>query len=84
MSRICFNCMKTTDDGAFCSFCGKKSKTAATHHLTPGTVLHGKYTVGYALGEGGLGITYVGLDNSLQMKVAIKEFFPHSQCRHNT
>lgn len=76
MSRMCFNCMKITEDGDFCAFCGKKLKTAPAHHLLPGSVLNGKYTVGYALGEGGFGITYIGLDNSLQIKVAIKEFFP--------
>lgn len=76
MSRMCFNCMKMTEDGEFCVFCGKKLKTAPAHHLLPGTVLNGKYTIGYALGEGGFGVTYIGLDNSLQIKVAIKEFFP--------
>ena len=76
MSRMCFNCMQMTEDGDFCAFCGKKLKTAPAHHLLPGTVLNGKYTVGYALGEGGFGVTYIGLDNSLQIKVAIKEFFP--------
>lgn len=76
MSRMCFNCMKMTEDGEFCAFCGKKLKTAPAHHLLPGTILNGKYTVGYALGEGGFGVTYIGLDNSLQIKVAIKEFFP--------
>lgn len=76
MSRMCFNCMKMTEDGEFCAFCGKKLKTAPAHHLLPGTILNGKYTIGYALGEGGFGITYIGLDNSLQIKVAIKEFFP--------
>lgn len=76
MSRMCFNCMQMTEDGEFCAFCGKKLKTAPAHHLLPGTILNGKYTVGYALGEGGFGVTYIGLDNSLQIKVAIKEFFP--------
>ena len=76
MSRMCFNCMQVTEDGDFCAFCGKKLKAAPAHHLLPGTVLNGKYTVGYALGEGGFGVTYIGLDNSLQIKVAIKEFFP--------
>lgn len=84
MSRMCFNCMKVTEDGPFCYYCGKKAKTPAPHHLTPGTVLHGKYTVGYALGEGGFGITYAGLDNSLEMKVAIKEFFPKGIVERNS
>ena len=77
MSRMCFNCMQMTEDGDFCAYCGKKLKAAPAHHLLPGTVLNGKYTVGYALGEGGFGVTYIGLDNSLQIKVAIKEFFPN-------
>ncbi len=76
MSRMCFNCMKMTEDGDFCAYCGKKPKTAPAHHLQPGTTLNEKYVIGYALGEGGFGVTYAGLDDSLQIKVAIKEFFP--------
>lgn len=53
--------------------------------IKPGTVLHNRYTVGQVLGHGGFGITYVGKDNSLQMKVAIKEFFPRAiVTRNNT
>lgn len=34
--------------------------------------------IGCALGEGGFGITYVGLDLNLKKKLAVKEFFPRS------
>lgn len=52
-------------------------------YIKPGTILHGRYTVGEVLGNGGFGITYFGQDNSLQMKVAIKEFFPRALVTRN-
>jgi len=45
--------------------------------LRPRTRLHDEqYLVGKRLGRGGFGITYLALDTGLQMRVAIKEFFP--------
>ena len=63
---------------AFCPHCGKSaSEPNAPHQLACGTILNGKYLVGRAIGEGGFGITYVGLDLNLELKIAIKEFFPN-------
>jgi len=46
------------------------------HHLPPGAVLHGKYKLDGVIGEGGFGITYMGWHTALELKVAIKEFYP--------
>ncbi|MCD8354775.1 MAG: serine/threonine protein kinase, partial [Clostridiales bacterium] len=67
--------------GESCPHCGltQGTYTPAPHHLPPGTVLAGRYLVGRVLGEGGFGITYIGCDLRLEMKVAIKEYFPVDQ-----
>ena len=75
----CSNCMKelTVENAVFCPYCGKNPKEQnALHRLSAGTVLHDRYLVGATLGEGGFGITYVGFDTTLQMKVALKEYYP--------
>ena len=54
------------------------------HHLPPGTVLLGRYLVGRALGEGGFGITYIGYDLRLELKVAIKEYYPVDRATRNS
>ncbi len=65
------------DDASVCPKCGKDlTSEDPVHHLRPGTLLAGKYVVGTALGEGGFGITYLGINTKLDLKVAIKEFFP--------
>lgn len=48
--------------------------------LNEGTVVGGRYTLEKVLGKGGYGITYKGMDNRLQIPVAIKEYFPLFWC----
>jgi serine/threonine protein kinase len=61
----------------FCSQCGfDNEQPKEPHHLPPRSILAGKYLVGKVLGEGGFGITYLGFDLNLNIKVAIKEYFP--------
>ncbi len=79
MAKYCYHCMGImADDRQICSACGRNNSVPVpAHHLLPGTVLNNKFSVGYALGEGGFGITYIGRDNNLDIKVAIKEFYPN-------
>ena len=76
----CVNCMEEIEKYP-CLHCGFD----AGAQLQPGyalpwnTILHGKFLVGKMLGQGGFGITYVGWDLSLDVKVAIKEFYPAGQ-----
>ena len=75
---FCFRCMaQISENDSTCPHCGKKPVAGVpVYHLLPGTILNGRYMVGMALGEGGFGITYLGLDLMLNMKVAIKEYYP--------
>ena len=77
-TRYCYGCMKPiqTDDH-MCGTCGFDAFAykAEPHHLQPGTILHDRYLVGRVIGEGGFGITYVGVDTLLDRKVAVKEFY---------
>lgn len=61
-----------------CPVCGLTAGTyqPAPHHIPPGTILMNRYLFGRVLGEGGFGITYLACDLRLDLKVAIKEFFP--------
>lgn len=79
MERICMGCMEKYDDSMeVCPHCGYifDSPPEKSYHLKPGTVLHGKYVVGKALGYGGFGITYIGWDYVMERKLAIKEYLP--------
>lgn len=77
-NKFCLYCMAPVEDGKPCHACGltQGSYTPAPHHLPPGTLLKDRYLVGRVLGEGGFGITYIGCDLQLELKVAIKEYFP--------
>ena len=73
----CYTCMDETREGEFCSHCGSRLHTQAPlHQLAPGTILNAKYLIGSFIGEGGFGITYIGKDLNLDVRVAIKEYYP--------
>ncbi len=85
MNRRCLNCMKTYEipEGQesnlfICPFCGYAENTPPKEitYLYPGTVLQNRYMIGTTLGAGGFGITYKAWDTTLEMVVAIKEYYP--------
>lgn len=78
--KYCMNCMQPLSWDGTCPHCGLAAEkiSDAPHHIPHGSKLfHGKYLVGRVLGEGGFGITYIGLDLTLLIAVAIKEYFPN-------
>ncbi len=74
--------MEYTGSSCSCGFDSSKYKVQ-NYHLVPGAVLKGKYRIGRVLGEGGFGITYVGYDDFLGRKVAVKEFYLNGYVSRN-
>ena len=80
INHLCPNCMRETRGNEDrCGLCGYDlhSKPDNVHALQPYSILQGKYLVGNVIGEGGFGITYIGLDLNLEIRIAIKEFYPN-------
>lgn len=79
MDKLCLGCMEYYE-GALpqCPHCGYGEGTLAAeaYHLPPGTILQGRYLIGRVLGFGSFGVTYIGYDQKLKWKVAIKEYLP--------
>ncbi len=75
----CMGCMEEiSEKEEVCKYCGyrKDEDVKEAYYLLPGKVVGGKYIVGKVLGYGGFGVTYIGWDNVLNRKVAIKEYLP--------
>ncbi|HML68720.1 MAG TPA: protein kinase [Clostridia bacterium] len=76
---ICMQCMKELHErNGICRHCGFDNAVCANsaHQLACGSILAGTYLVGRILGQGGFGITYIGYDLNLDIRVAIKEYYP--------
>ena len=77
---LCTGCFAQLEaSGGACPACGhsEAAQAVSPHQLRPRTILNGKYLLGKVLGEGGFGITYIGWDLNLDIKVAIKEYYPN-------
>ena len=86
-SSLCMHCMNpAVDKNGVCGVCGTNSSIVENkaHQLECGSILAGTYLVGEALGQGGFGITYLGFDLNLNIKVAIKEYYPEGCVTRDT
>lgn len=84
--RLCKKCMTTLAAAdAACPNCGTFNCDVSNlpHQLGCGVILAGKYWLGSVLGQGGFGITYIGFDLNLGIKVAIKEYYPNNIVSRN-
>ncbi len=74
-SKFCYGCMSEQPGTGPCPACGYDRAQAPTpQYLPPGTVLADKYLIGKVIGHGGFGITYLGYDTVLGIKLAVKEY----------
>ena len=79
LDKLCMHCMGYRNHSSgICPHCGADpaANVNAPNQLECGSILAGAYLVGCVLGQGGFGITYIGLDLNLNQKVAIKEYYP--------
>ena len=83
-TKYCMKCMLPISGETVCPHCGyEQDYGALPHRLQPGTVLIDRYLIGCAIGQGGFGITYVGRDLKLDLKVAVKEYYPSGYANRN-
>lgn len=84
--QFCPGCLRDAEfENGVCTKCGfdMNGYTVMPHHLVPGTLVKQRYKIGRVLGEGGFGITYIGIDTVLNLKVAIKEFYMSGYVNRN-
>ena len=77
--RRCENCFsEINDELEMCPFCGYYEDMPIENGvaLRPGTRIADRYTVGKVIGSGGFGFTYLAWDDTLQQRVAIREYLP--------
>ena len=75
---FCFQCMLPLEtETQTCPNCGYDNRVRQNGKgQLPMSIVKNRYLIGKCLGRGGFGITYIGLDLSLERRVAIKEYYP--------
>lgn len=85
-NRRCLKCFNEySTEFEICPFCGniESNEMENDSYLKPGTILKDRYLIGDVIGAGGFGITYAGWDNVLDVKIAVKEYFPTAFVHRN-
>lgn len=79
-TAFCPACLQPQSLHPVCPNCGWCCDTSRVDplYLSPGTIIKPPYHVARVLGHGGFGITYLGWDANLEIKVAIKEYLPRA------
>lgn len=85
-TSLCLRCMAVLDNNGECPKChyNQAEYNPPPRCLRPATVLADRYVVGCVIGEGSFGITYIGWDSLLEVRIAIKEFFPVNMVSRDT
>lgn len=85
-TSLCLKCMAVLDNSGECPKChyNQAEYNPPPRCLRPATVLADRYVVGCVIGEGSFGITYIGWDSLLEVRIAIKEFFPVNMVSRDT
>lgn len=85
VNTLCIGCLQAQVRSGLCPQCGYNEHKYQPHplYLQPRTLLKNQYIIGLPLGQGGFGVTYLGLDQWLQKKVAIKEYLPVALATRN-
>jgi serine/threonine protein kinase len=78
INKLCMGCMEFNGGKKVCPGCGyvAGSEPEEPWQLRPGTILNKKIILGKVIGFGGFGITYIAYDSKLDIKIAVKEYFP--------
>ncbi len=82
-NNLCVNCMREKETSGICPYCGfdEAQYKPSPDHLPPRSILAGKYLTGRVLHQSAYSIVYLALDLNLDLKVAIKEYFPRGMHR---
>ena len=80
LNRLCLWCFHELNGTRVCPCCGHTigDGPKKLFELPLGTILNGRYIIGGEIGMGGFGITYKAYDVTLDIVVAIKEFYPNA------
>lgn len=80
VKHLCMGCMSDKGEEQLCPHCGwiEGTMPEVPQHLPPRSVLNHRYLIGRVLGQGGFGITYLAWDQTLNTRLAIKEYLPQA------